>query len=497
MSVLLLSHAAGCSKTLVVPGCLRDSRVVDCPIPATDVPDMAPLPKPDIQVNPPQPDVIPFDFEADGKGSAEPSSEKCNGQDDDQDGTVDEEDAQGCQRYYVDSDKDGFGGNQSACLCEPYPPYMLPKGGDCYDLDDKRYPGAAESCFNLDDDDCDGFAAQKACDSKECGPDGCGGSCGSCPGGACNAYGYCVEASHTCYSSCHCPAGQLCGTDNLCHGPGDVASPWPHPACCTDSVLCAEGDICRAMDGSSKLCPGPVCFPASCQSLGYDCGTAPDGCGGVMHCGLCSEGQTCGAVAPHVCGSGTCQITSCEQQGKDCGLVSNGCDGLTFCGACQPGEPCGGKGVGNVCGGAPVCEDDKDATFLENGEGQFFPLDGNEMKLFFFVEKSDKNQGNTNPITINVIDQNMDSAGNVDLLVKYVGYLCEFARPTMADYEDVISGAISSQGDGGIFFSAGGGSLELVTVPDNPEGYYYVFVYNDDDQPEVKMKIVVTDPDSY
>ena len=498
LTVVWLALSPACSKTLVVPGCLRDAQVVDCPTAAVDVPDLKPQPQPDTVVKPLPTDTGPADFEADGKGSGEPSPEKCNGLDDDKDGVVDEEDAQGCHRYHVDSDKDGFGGNQSACLCEPYPPYMLPKGGDCYDLDDQRYPGVVESCFNLDDDNCDGYAAQKACDEKECGPDGCGGNCGACPGGSCNAYGYCVESNHTCYSSCHCPAGKLCGSDNLCHAPGEVPVPWPHAPCCSDGVLCEGGKECRDLDGNSKLCsPGGACLPESCQSLGSDCGTVVNGCGGVLHCGFCSSGQTCGAVAPNVCGAGTCAVKSCAELGKDCGLVSNGCDGLVFCGACQPGQPCGGKGVDHVCGGAPVCEEDKEATFLENNQGQFFPMDPDEMKLFFFVEKSDKNAGNSSPITVNVIDQNMDSAGNVDLLVKYVGYVCEFARPSMEDYEAVISGDISSQGEDGIFFSAGSGSLELVTIPDNPEGYYYVFVYNADEQPEVKMKIIYADQDSY
>jgi hypothetical protein len=39
--------------------------------------------------------------------------------------------------------------------------------------------------------------------------------------------------------------------------------------------------------------PSPSCTPATCQSLGKQCGTWPDGCGGTLNCGTCPSGYTC------------------------------------------------------------------------------------------------------------------------------------------------------------------------------------------------------------
>ncbi len=36
-----------------------------------------------------------------------------------------------------------------------------------------------------------------------------------------------------------------------------------------------------------------TCTPKTCASLGYNCGTASDGCGGTLSCGGCGGGQTC------------------------------------------------------------------------------------------------------------------------------------------------------------------------------------------------------------
>jgi hypothetical protein len=37
----------------------------------------------------------------------------------------------------------------------------------------------------------------------------------------------------------------------------------------------------------------PPCMRATCQSLGKQCGTWPDGCGGILNCGTCPSGYTC------------------------------------------------------------------------------------------------------------------------------------------------------------------------------------------------------------
>lgn len=94
-----------------------------------------------------------------------------------------------------------------------------------------------------------------ACDGKVCGPDGCGGTCGTCePGVPCNN-GVCE-----CTPDC---AGKECGPDGCGGSCGE----------------CPEGGTCDM---------GICCVP-DCD--GKECG--PDGCGGS--CGACDGGFNCDA----------------------------------------------------------------------------------------------------------------------------------------------------------------------------------------------------------
>ncbi|MBM4398102.1 MAG: thrombospondin type 3 repeat-containing protein, partial [Deltaproteobacteria bacterium] len=93
----------------------------------------------------------------DGDATSYPgSAERCNGLDDDCDGAVDEDGASGCSPYFLDADRDGFGGaSASVCKCQPAAPYDATKTGDCNDNDPSISPGAGERC-NARDDNCDG-----------------------------------------------------------------------------------------------------------------------------------------------------------------------------------------------------------------------------------------------------------------------------------------------------------------------------------------------------
>jgi len=193
-----------------------------------------------------------------------------------------------------------------------------------------EYYQAYDGYYCVEHPDC-----QPNCTDKQCGDDGCGGSCGPCPAGqSCDA-GKCKPGQ--CQPDC---AGKQCGDDG----------------CGGSCGVCAAGQTCK-----SGKCEA-ACVPA-CS--GKDCG--PDGCGGS--CGVCPA-------------SFTCQSSKClpgcnpDCTAKECG--DDGCGGL--CGACQQGQictnykckteckpscdgrQCGPDGCGGSCGTCP-----KEYTCSEEG----------------------------------------------------------------------------------------------------------------------------------
>lgn len=128
------------------------------------------------------------------------------------------------------------------------------------------------------------------------------------------------------------------------------------PAECGSSALTAQEKMLAYMlfDLTSCIAPDsgsqpPTCTPRNCQQLGINCGPAGDGCGNIIQCGTCPNGQTCGGGGtPNQCGGPTCTPKTCQEQGYDCGLASDGCGNTIDCGTCQTGA-CGGGGA-NKCG---------------------------------------------------------------------------------------------------------------------------------------------------
>ena len=83
-----------------------------------------------------------------------PELERCNGVDDDCDGTTDGPTSSDCVRYYPDEDGDLWGIGVGQCLCESPGDGYATGTGDCSDVDANVSPGATERC-NFIDDDCD------------------------------------------------------------------------------------------------------------------------------------------------------------------------------------------------------------------------------------------------------------------------------------------------------------------------------------------------------
>ena len=148
-------------------------------------------------------------------------------------------------------------------------------------------------------------------------------------------------------TSCVTPYTPNCGAKSCaelgfnCGPAGDGCGGLLNCGTCASPQSCGGG-------GQPGVCGGG-CTPRTCAAQGLTCGPAGNGCGGELNCGTCPPGQVCGGGGPGVCGSAGCAPKTCTDQGFNCGPAGNGCGGLLDCGNCPPGQVCGGGGPG-VCG---------------------------------------------------------------------------------------------------------------------------------------------------
>ena len=81
---------------------------------------------------------------------------------------------------------------------------------------------------------------------------------------------------------------------------------------------CPGGGIC-----SEGVC-GDICVADTCVSLGYECGTHDDGCGGSLDCDVCSSGKICSNGNCIEEGQG-CVTFYLDSDGDDYGTTDNQC----------------------------------------------------------------------------------------------------------------------------------------------------------------------------
>jgi len=195
---------------------------------------------------------------------------------------------------------------------------------------------------------------QPSCAGKNCGSDGCGGSCGTCTSpdtcsalGACECVAACngLECGNdpvcgttcgectdpeTCQADGTCACIPVCGTqecgvDAVC---GTSCGECTAPATCNAQFLCECVQDCTGLEcGLDPVCNvacGTCTLPEVCNAqgqcectpacTGYNCG--PDGCGGTCEC------TGCGIPMPDLCmGDGQCREACCPNcAGRECGL---------------------------------------------------------------------------------------------------------------------------------------------------------------------------------
>jgi hypothetical protein len=195
-------------------------------------------------------------------------------------------------------------------------------------------------------------------DTLQCGtcssPDYCGGGgfsqCGDAPAPA--------DAGNGCTPKTCAGLGYTCGVNgDGCGGTINCGAGCPSP------TFCGGGGFSQCGGGAASPDGGPRCIPTTCAALGYTCGFAGDGCGGVLDCraaGGCPSPTYCGGGGFNVCGGNAgppaCTPQTCAEQGFNCGPAGDGCGHALDCGAsCPAGQACGAAGQPGVCGAGPTC----------------------------------------------------------------------------------------------------------------------------------------------
>jgi hypothetical protein len=242
-------------------------------------------------------------------------------------------------------------GHKYKGVCKPAQEADVPRdsgGKDLYQSD----PGFTRDAFE--------GVCVPSCSGKECGDDGCGGSCGSCPSGtSCEGY----QCKPTCTDDCSPLGKKECISSTSFRTCGNYDSDpcleWSEPSNCASGSTCWNGTCACAPDCTGKEC-------------------GADGCGGS--CGQCTGGKKCVQNACQCvlndyqacCGNAVCWFDSCGNQGQKTADCPYGCSNGQ-CKTCTPncvGKQCGDDGCGGSCGQCgpnEVCTSDGVCSTVSGG----------------------------------------------------------------------------------------------------------------------------------
>ena len=209
----------------------------------------------------------------------------------------------------------------------------------------------------------------RKCNGKNCGDDGCKGSCGTCPSGqTCGQDGKCTGCTPNCDGTCKeddgcgntcqgtCPSGQTCGQDGKCTG----CTPKCDGTCKEDDGC---GNPCQDTCQSGQTCISGKCTPNTpdtCYGKNQDPFGPPGACSqNRLKC--CNNLQFCfnNKTNGYVCRDQKVDGDICKgDQGfkyPDCTKIL-GCTGSSqFCPHTACPDECKGRNCGANCKACSDC----------------------------------------------------------------------------------------------------------------------------------------------
>ncbi|MBX3250020.1 MAG: SUMF1/EgtB/PvdO family nonheme iron enzyme, partial [Myxococcales bacterium] len=306
-------------------------------------------------------------------GSTPPSTERCNGVDDDCDGIVDENNPEGGRACgesvgLCELGREVCTGGALVCVGDVGPVAEACDGldNDCDGRIDEGNPGGGVACgsavgrcelgalqcrggtlvceggvgpvaevCNGIDDNCDGVIDE--------GNPGGGGTCGTDVGACSPGTLQCLAGSLSCIGAT-LGSAELCnGIDDDCDGSIDEGNPGGGAACGSDVGRCSFGML-QCLGGALACQGGTGPVVETCNGVDDDCdGTVDEGfdlLNDLRNCGAC--GNTCAFTnAVATCSAGSCVLAGCDAGWRDLdGNPANGCEyACDFAGA----EICNGR----------------------------------------------------------------------------------------------------------------------------------------------------------
>jgi len=269
-----------------------------------------------------------------------PTTETCDGRDNDCDGTVDN----GFD-LLLDEMNCGMCGNVCGVGLECC-------AGTCVNVDtDAMHCGMCGTDCGMGVSCCGGTCADLAIDELHCGD--CGTACSGvqrCCGGACTDPR--IDAMNCGSCGTTCTAGDLCCL-SACHAPGDLECAACLDDCAAMGLACCSASCVDTMTDSTncggcgvtctmgQLCCGGSCVPndeTNCGSCGASCSGSDLCCGGSC---VPSDAANCGACDTACGGGDDCCSSMCidiREDDANCGSCGMACPGMEQCtnGRCCP-----------------------------------------------------------------------------------------------------------------------------------------------------------------